>query len=484
MQIRSRIPILVLLIFITNLSCKKLVSVPSPVISVNSANVYSSDPTAIAVLTGIYTNMSSADASINGIASLYLYASLSADELTLFDVSNILYNPYYTNALTNSNTSVDYWKILYPIIYQANAAIEGLSNGVGLTPAIKQQLLGEAYFVRAFCYFYLTNLYGDCALATSTDYSANAVLPRSSSAAIWQQVVADLHTAQGLLSSNFLDATLLKTTSERTRPTVWAATALLARAYLYTSNWRGADSAASSIIGNSGYSLAPLTGTSRVFVKNSIESIWQLQAVGTVGGNVNTGEGYLFVLPTTGPNTSGTYPVYLGNALLKSFEVGDQRRVNWVDSVKVGTTLYYFPYKYQAGRLNTTTTEYSTVLRLAELYLIRAEARAEEGIVTGANSAAADLNAIRQRAGLSGTSATIQSDMLAAILHERQVELFTEWGHRWMDIKRTMTVDAIMGAPGNACSNKGGSWSTTWEWYPIALSELKADSHLQQNAGY
>lgn len=270
---------------------------------------------------------------------------------------------------------------------------------------------------------------------------------------------------------------------QRTRPTLWAATALLARTYLYAGNWSGADSAASAVIGSSNFSLVPLNPQGKVFAKNSAEAIWQLQPVG-YGGVANTGEGLLFVLPSTGPTVSGNYPVYLANLLLNSFESGDQRRINWVDSVKVGATLYYFPYKYQAGRLNTTVSEYATVLRLGEQYLIRAEARAQEGLISGANSAGSDLNAIRARAGLPGTTATTQATIMTAILHERQVELFTESGHRWLDLKRTGTIDAIMGSPGNACSIKGGSWNSNWQWYPIAFTELTANPNLQQNAGY
>jgi len=471
------------IVSVSNASCKKFVTVYTPVTSVGADNVYTTDATTAAVLTGIYTNISKADGSWSGITSLYLYASLSADELRLFDVSRTTYNPYYTNTLNNSNTGFDYWRNIYQLVYVANTAIEGIRSSKGLTPAVWQQSLGEAYFLRAFFYFYLTSLYGDVPLVTGTDYKTNAMLPRTPKEQVWQQIIADLHLAQGLLSVGFLDGTMVKATAARLRPTSWAATALLARAYLFTGNWQGADSAASAVISNSNFSLAPLTGSNRVFSENSVESIWQLQPVGS-GATANTGSGLLFVLPATGPNTSGTYPVCLGNAVVNAFDSGDLRKTAWVGSVKVGTNTYYFPFKYQAGRVNTVNSEYTTVLRLAEQYLIRAEARAQEGNISGSNSAATDLNLIRQRAGLGATSAITQSDMLGAILHERQVELFTEWGHRWLDLKRTGTVDVVMGAPGNACVAKGGSWNSNWQWYPISQVELGADIFLQQNAGY
>jgi len=88
---------------------------------------------------------------------------------------------------------------------------------------------------------------------------------------------------------------------------------------------------------------------------------------------------------------------------------------------------------------------------------------------------------IRSRAGLSGTTAATTPDLLAAILHERQVELFTEWGHRWLDLKRTGSVDFVMGG---VTPKKGGDWKTEWQWYPISVYELQHDPKLVQNSGY
>src|SRR5438552_17436425 len=111
-------------------------------------------------------------------------------------------------------------------------------------------------------------------------------------------------------------------------------------------------------------------------------------------------------------------------------------------------------------------------LRLAEQYLIRAEARTQENNISSAQT---DLNVIRSRAGLGPVTASDKASLLAAILHERQVELFTEWGHRWFDIKRTGTVDATMTV---VTSQKGGTWNTNQQWYPIPQSELQNDVNL------
>jgi hypothetical protein len=121
------------------------------------------------------------------------------------------------------------------------------------------------------------------------------------------------------------------------------------------------------------------------------------------------------------------------------------------------------------------------VLRLAEQYLIRAEAEANQGDSTDAMN---DLNKIRNRAGLANYSLLNNGPLLIAILHERQVELFTEWGNRWFDLIRTGAINAVLGSPGNVCQAKGGVWVSTSELFPIPQSEILDDPNLHQNPGY
>jgi hypothetical protein len=117
-------------------------------------------------------------------------------------------------------------------------------------------------------------------------------------------------------------------------------------------------------------------------------------------------------------------------------------------------------------------------LRLGEQYLIRAEARVQQNDITGAIS---DLNLIRKRAGLPGTLANDKASLLAAIMHERQVEMFTEWGNRWLDLKRTKSVDTIMNIVAPA---KNTTWNSNWQWYPIPVNDIIQDPNLVQNDGY
>jgi hypothetical protein len=488
-RLNRNVILILTLSIMAHISCKKLVEANVPSNVIEQSNVYTNDATAIAVLTGIYTNVSSTLSSgpnnINTATGISLMCGLSADEFTLYsgvDYFNLI--GYYRNQLTPngpSATGFEYWSVLYNYVYQCNAAIDGLNASTSLTPAVKQQLLGEAKFLRGFFYFYLVNFFGDVPLALTTDYKANTLLPRTPKAQVFQQVISDLQKAEAQLNNNYLDPTLLSTTTERVRPTSWAATALLARAYLYTQSWDSADAAATRVITNSSvFSLDALDG---VFLKNSTEAIWQLQPTVSF---FNTGDAVTFVIPSTG--FSDQNPVCLSPYLMNSFENGDQRASigNWIDSINLTGTTYYYPYKYKISAQDPSVTsasdmsEYLMVLRLGELYLVRSEARAEQNNIGGAQG---DLNIIRNRAGLQNTLANDKNSLLAAILHERQVELFSEWGHRWLDLKRTGNVDATMSIVTPQKDN-GSPWQSYQQLYPLSLSDLSLSPNIVQNLGY
>jgi hypothetical protein len=356
-------------------------------------------------------------------------------------------------------------------VFYSNSAIEGLTLSNNLSAPVKNQLLGEAKFLRALSYFYLANLYGDLPLVLSTDYKESVATVRQPKADIYKQIVSDLKDAYGLLSENYLDASLLKTTAERVRPTKYAAAALLSRVYLYLGDWINAEAEASIVINNaSTFGLLPLNS---VFLKNSKEAIWQLQP--TYNG-WNTEDAKIFVLNAAFSNTK---PVYLNQNLLTAFENNDARRLSWIKDTIMSLQTYSYPFKYKLASFNDPVNEYLMVLRLGEQYLIRAEARAQQNNVSGAQS---DLNAIRNRAGLSNTTANDKPSLLIAILHERQIELFSEWGHRWLDLQRTSNVDAVMSI---VTPLKGGaSWSSYQKLYPVPVVDIQRDPNLTQNPGY
>jgi hypothetical protein len=337
--------------------------------------------------------------------------------------------------------------------------MEGLKKSTGVNATLKKQLLGEVQFVRALCYHYLVNLFGDVPLALGTNADVNAMLSRAPVEQVYQQIVADLTDAIEELTDN---------NNLHTTPTKYAAQALLARVYLYTRQWSKAAGMASVVINSDRFSM--VRDLNKVFTHDSKEIIFQWVPLGE---RMNSGEGFIFV------PASQKQPTYaLKNELLDAFEPGDLRRSKWVNPVIIGTTTYNYPFKYKLITSPPPAQEYNVVLRLAEQYLIRAEALAQQNQI---ESAVMDLNKIRDRAGLPGVATTISYDScLKRIEQERRVELFAEWGHRWFDLKRTNRVNAVM----YANAEKVVNWSTEDQLYPIPITELQYAPNLTQNPGY
>lgn len=473
--------IVIYFLIVFTFGCKKFIEVDPPTTKVTEENIFNNAAYSISAMTSIYTDIANYNNSVDKkmINSIFFYTGLSADELVpyLGNSSSNTYLKYYVNRLAgklNDDEGSQIWSWGYNNIFIVNSILEGVSNSSQLSQPIKDQLLGEAKFMRAFFYFYLVNLYGPLPLATTTDYKMNSSLERMPVERVYQQIIQDLHESQLLLSSTYLDGSLLKPTPDRLRPTKWAATALLARAYLYAGNWSGADSAASVLIDNNQFSLPDLQN---VFLNSSNEAIWQLQNVQKWGGTV--------IAETLIPQISNnqiSVPASISNQLLSSFESNDLRLQKWIDSVTTsdGQT-YHYTSKYKArsdGGTDLPQIERWIVFRLAEQYLIRANARLKLNNLSGAKS---DLDQIRHRAGLLGTTANDDQSLLKAIIHERQVELFTEWGDRWFELKRTKQIDDVMKI---VCPQKGTTWDTNWQLYPLPYKDLIANKKLTQNTDY
>jgi starch-binding outer membrane protein, SusD/RagB family len=476
--------LLLLLVVQAGSGCRKFVEIGTPPDKISQENVFSTDRSATSVLTGIYSTIRGSG------TDMAKYSGLLADEWTLWTNTDFFNGAYYTNNLRSqpgNNTGGELWVLYFNYLFRCNAAIEGLSDNKMLTPSIQQQLLGEAYFMRAWFYFYLVNLYGDLPLVVGTDPEVNRLLHRSPTQAVYELIEKDLLKAESFLSSKYLNGQSNEYpvgSIERVRPTKWAASALLARAYLYMGDYPNSEIESSKVIANTTlFTLLPLNS---IFLKNSQEAVWQTQP-GLLGWN--TQDAMTFHLSSAPIGPSGSKPVHLSQNILNAFETNDQRKAQWVGSrVDVSGTTFYFPMKYKIGAQNsavnstTTLTEYSMMLRLGEQYLIRAEARARQNNISGA---IADLDIIRNRANLpliANTNPGIsQTALLDAILHEKQVELFTEWGHRWFDLKRTRKVDGVMSV---VTPQKGGNWESTDQLLPIPYNELLYGVNLKQNPGY
>lgn len=327
------------------------------------------------------------------------------------------------NRLNALNASVSgMWAAVYRAIGRANAVIASVPGVADLTEAERDQILGEAYFVRALSHLNATVLWGDAPLVTEVIESPEeaGAVTNATQADLYRQIHNDLDQAEALLSDD----------AASTQANLGAAAALRARVYLFQKQWAAAEAQAEKVLAM-GYSLAPEyadlftpsgSATSEDIFRlafndqdSNILSYWYLAK--PVGGRLEVG-------PTAG---------FIGG-----FQAGDERRAATIASV--GSTNYVS--KLQSGLAGT---EHVHIIRLAEIILIKAEAEAQQGKLA---DAVASYNLIRARAGLAphvlGVDVTTQQQVLDAIMRERRYELAFE-GFRWQDLTRTGTAVAVLG---------------------------------------
>lgn len=476
--------ITVLLLVTTSffVGCYKLADVPPPSTSFTGESVYQEDGTAAAVMSGLYSNLQTDLGA--GKLGISLRAGLSSDELDLvFSNDHQDLELFYLNSLS-SNAYLDViWSRCFSYLHTVNSLMEGVEKSGTLTPLVKQQLLGEARFVRAFVYFYLVNLYGDVPLLTTSNYLVASKLGRTDLDEVYALVIDDLKEAVSLLSNEYLAADCRSVSEDRVRPTKAAAHALLARVYLFRGDWGNAESQATEVIGNGAYQLVDLPN---VFLKNNSEAIWQIMPVDP---GYNTWEGRVFIAD---PGFGFEHPVAISESLVTSFEPNDARKDNWMKMEPF--TGRYYPFKYKIGDNippPQLIDEYLNVIRLAELYLIRAEARIQHGNVPGGVK---DINELRIRANRNAAESIpmlseniTKEQAMYGVEHERRVELFTEWGHRWLDLKRMKGVgnSSMTRADEVFQVVKGANWNAGDKLYPIPQSDIRLNPNLlPQNPEY
>jgi hypothetical protein len=428
--------------------CTKLIDVGTSPNELATSVVFSDSASAVSALMTAYGYFNTRiDPQFNSNISTY------TDDAVFNGLTQPYLEFYKSKVQVSNSTCNNIWTLHYTVIYSCNDIITQVQRS-NLSPAYKADLTAEAKFLRAYAYYYLVNLYGHIPLLLTTEVNANAQAGNKDSASVFQQIVNDLKDAASALPVEYRG-------DGRVRANKYAAAAMLAKVYLEQRDWVNAEMEASLVLNSTLYT--PLQPLSTVFVANSQETILSFW----------TKTGYIANGPSLVP--SGGAPQYpISAALLDAFEAGDLRKTIWLSTAVINGTTYYFPYKYHNRSANTSAPENLMALRAADQYLIRAEAKAQQGNIAGA---ADDLNIVRARAGLGNTTAATQDDMLTAIFHERQTEMFMENGNRFIDLKRTGTINAVMSAYKN-------TWTVTADLLPIPQSEITHDANLVQNAGY
>jgi starch-binding outer membrane protein, SusD/RagB family len=343
------------------------------------------------------------------------------------------------------------WSAIYKTINRANhviAKVPGVNDPV-LKQEYRNQLLGEAHFIRALAYFDLARTWGGVQLKlTPTDDISNLPdVKRSSLDETYAQIIKDLETAEKYLPDNV----------NRVRATQKTVRALRARLHLYRQEWTLAENYASKVIGDPGFRLIkPYSSFFANNVVNTQESILE-----TAYSASNTNSHRSAWQPTENGGIRSWFPDDEFVKLVNDSTIGGNRKT-LIAKAKNGQWYGNLYYRRPA-------TDPAYILRIAEQYLIRAEARANLGNTSGALQ---DLNSVRDRAGLPPSTAITQEEILLAIENERRFEFAFE-PHRWYDLVRTGRAQSVLGIKDK---NKG--------LLPIPVKELLVDKNLNQNPGY
>jgi hypothetical protein len=340
----------------------------------------------------------------------------------------------------------------YDCINRVNNVLYRLPDISDLTGTERDTYEGEALFLRALCHFNLVSLFGGVPLKIQPTLDlSNIDQARSTVDEVYAQIIADLLQAEQKLPP----------TNTLGRASSFSTTALLARVYLTQFHLKNdpaiagqAIAKAEKVINDGGYSLAPIYED--LFTGNATESIFEV------------------VFDAQNRNVLAQY--FYPRSLLGRYEVSPLEEFTGSfsadDTMRFKTTVAFDPdnlpygYKY---RDVTTGTDRVYVLRLAEMYLIRAEAGAFSGGTI--ESIQNDINVIRTRAGLPPTEAADYDALKLAVQYERRHEFAFE-SQRWNDLVRTKTATVILGI------------DEDYTLFPIPLSEMQTNNKMEQNPGY
>ncbi len=436
--------------------CEDFLETDEPSGQIKDVTIFENEASATAAITTLYAKLRD-DVLLTGTSQgLGAQMGMYTDELNFYASPGYTLEAFYQHQLLASNPSVlKIWNSSYNLIYLANAAIEGIENSDLLSASVKNQLIGEAMFVRGMIHFYLVNLFDAIPYITTTSYQDNKSVSRMSVNEVYVHIVEDLQAAKELLGENYL-------TNERTRANRYVVSALLARVYLYMEEWEKAELESSLLIDNTALFNISSSLTEEFLISNP-SGILRLKTK-MAGYSPNESSTFVFV---SGPPSV----MSLREDFVASMEEGDLRRTHWVGIVTNGTTTWYHSHKYKQNN----PAQYSVIFRLPEQYLIRAEARTHLGKFLEAKQ---DLNKIRHRAGLDDTTANSSDELLEAIVQERRFELFVEHGHRWFDLRRLGKATEVL-APIKP------NWDAKNINLPIPETELSMNPNLlPQNLGY
>lgn len=373
------------------------------------------------------------------------------------------------------------WANSYEMISNANLILSKIPE-VELSNEAATRIEAETKMLRAFAYFQLVRFFGDVPLKTTTVSSIDETLSdRASQSEVYELIVSDLLFAEANLPSVY---------PEEGRAYSWAASALLARVYLtmagnplnLTENFAKARDKALEVINNGPFEL--MVDYAEAFHNHTYtkESIWSVT-------QLPTGEASNYLMWWSVGNPGNEYGPINPN-FIASFTPGDRRR-EWgvkdeIVNSQTGEVYLNFPHFNKfvdqeivdqgiTGQGTRVSGFQVPIVRLAEMYLVAAEAENE---ISGPANALQHINVIRNRAGIPDLDSSIsQNDFRYAVFQERRWELHFE-GQGWFDLKRTNNFHLVDDA--RTLTIPTGTWNNTFplpDWETIS-------NNIPQNPPY
>ena len=410
----------------------------------------------------VIQTLSSAKAALNGayhdLASSSYYGgqyfdagvNLAADNVTWTGSLNYYYD-FDTHQYSAENQLLSYaWYAIYATVNQTNQVIDKVTVLNDGSESERRRIIAEATVIRSLAFFDLARTWGNIPVvkqATSSPTQFDGV-KQTKAKDVYRLVVDDVLAIYNDLSES----------SDRVHVTRSAADAFLARVYLYLEQWDKAEQYASKVIDNGNYALGTIQDL--IDDKETAESIWELAYSSSFTNQQST--------YWRSPDQGGRHewgPSKELVQLLADPTVGGDRKAFYQDFSSAQVPDYFVGTLYHRSTLDDDVI----IFRLAEQYLIRAEARANQQNVSGALS---DLNIIRRRANISEiVDVASTQELLNLIADERRVELALE-PHRWFDLIRTGKAESVLGI------------KTYQTIFPIPYNDIQADKDLVQNDNY
>ncbi|MGV3764555.1 MAG: RagB/SusD family nutrient uptake outer membrane protein [Chitinophagaceae bacterium] len=457
-------------------SCKKIIE-QEPENTIYREGFWKTENDAVGGISGTYASLRNV---LNEGNRHYYHGEIPAETFASFagdtflpNVANGKYPESYQDAFLN-------WRPFYKVSANANLVIEQVANipAEAFTEgeAGKQSIIGEALFIRALTYFYLTKIWGDCVYVTTVEADAQTEpnLPKTKQEDVLNGCIEDLKLAVEKLQFGYASPT-----NRAVRANKGSAYALMAHIYAWQKDYENAEKAANEAITKGGYTLLPIEQTVTMFEGKSTESIFEIEfSSDRQEGNAGGFAGKLLVDPYIPGKTNAWYVNQ--ELLFDMFDMDttaanpDKRWALWFERYAGNVICKKFQNVEYRDPSNPDTRRFDdniVLFRLSDIMLLRAEALAARGRYAEARPL---LAAVRTRAGLPDVNFP-DAEMMDEIFRERHRELFME-GHAYWDRLR---IDFPKHLPSHLNAQEVAEGAHVW---PIHKDIFKDNAVLVQNA--